>query len=89
MLRPVEQLGPGDTLVLPSGREVTVERVDHYDEAGDMPAQYVVRWWRKADRGEPGYRHDASVIVGGVPDGRYLGSCVPVPVGHCWQVAPC
>ena len=65
----VDELQAGDVLVLPSGRRVTVEGVDDYD--GD----FVVRWWRPAERGEPGYKpRVGSRGLGGGLDGRYLGA---------------
>lgn len=41
--RPVEEILPGDTLLLPSGREVTVDRVDRTDTDLAGPV-YSVRW---------------------------------------------
>jgi hypothetical protein len=71
---PASALRPGDVLVLSSGRRVTVERVDLY---GD---ELVVRWWRRADYGEPGYTPRAgSAGFGGRLDGRYLGSLAACP----------
>lgn len=71
---PVEQLRSGDVIELPNGRPVTVERVDEY-EAGRW---LIVRWWRLAERGEPGFR-PIIVHVGerGIDGGRYLGSLAP------------
>lgn len=77
LLVPVEDLEPGSTLVLPQGQRVTVERVDQYDET------YVVRWYRRAQRGEPGFARPGDELAG---DGRYLGSLHPVPAGHEWTV---
>jgi len=79
---PVDELEPGMRLLLPGGREVTVERVDVYDDVG-----FVVRWFRPAERGEPGIpRRDAETWMDAY-DGRYLGSLIPVPAGHCWSIA--
>lgn len=77
---PVEQLQPGDRVILPSGRIVTVERVDTYDDG------LVVRWWRPAEQGEPGRGHSAFGDDELRMDGRYYGSLMTVPAGHCWQV---
>jgi hypothetical protein len=59
----VEELKPRDVIQLPSGRRVTVDRVDVYGDS------LVVRWWRRAEYGEVGAR----TIAGG-GDGHYLGS---------------
>jgi len=75
-LVPVEQLRPGENVILPMGVRVTVERVDEYDGV------FVVRWWRLAERGEPGWRTQGPDAL----DGRYLGSLIGVPAGHCWRV---
>lgn len=77
LLVAVEDLEPGSTLILPKGQRVTVERVDEYDD------QFVVRWYRRAQRGEPGFARPDDELAG---DGRYFGSLVPVPVGHEWTV---
>jgi hypothetical protein len=65
---PVERVAQGDVVVLPGGREVNVEAVVAYDHG------LVVRWWRDAERGEPGDR-----TRGG--NGRYLGSLKPLQPG--------
>lgn len=80
----VEQLRAGDVLTLPSGRPVTVERVDEY-EGGAM----IVRWWRIAGRGEPGYERGATMLAqrSGVPrSGRYLGSLAPCARGTLVEI---
>jgi hypothetical protein len=80
---PVEQLQAGDRLILPNQRRVTVERVDFFHDVG-----FIVRWWRPADHGEPGHPGGKDKIANGRDafDGRYLGSTVPAPAGHCWRV---
>lgn len=65
---PVERIGQGDVLVLPWGGEINVERVDTYGP------EIFVRWWRPADRGEPGHKQHGG-------DGRYLGSLKPLRAG--------
>jgi hypothetical protein len=79
---PVTQLRDGDRLILPNGRRVTVERVDEFDDG------FVVRWWRPADRGEPGHPggKDKITQVADAFDGRYLGSTLTVPRSHCFMV---
>lgn len=77
LLVAVEDLEPGSTLVLPKGQRVTVERVDTYDD------RFVVRWYRRAQRGEPGFARTDDELAG---DGRYLGSLHPVSAGHEWTV---
>lgn len=77
VLVPVEDIEPGSTLVLTNGQHVTVEGVDVYD------GRHVVRWYRRALRGEPGYPRVDDELAG---DGRYLGSLHPVPAGHQWTV---
>lgn len=81
-LVPVEELRPGDRLILPLGQRVTVERVDRYDGG------FVVRWWRLAEHGEPGHRGAKHHVdrVNDEWDGRYLGSTILVPPGRCWRV---
>lgn len=78
----MEQLRPGDRVVLQFGRRVTVERVDRYDD------RFVVRWWRDAERGEPGHPGGKNRVddVNGAFDGRYFGSMMPVEAGYCWRV---
>jgi hypothetical protein len=41
VLIPVEQIQPGQTIRLPRGRRVRVERIDLYDDD-----RFVVRWTR-------------------------------------------
>jgi hypothetical protein len=79
---PVEELQPGDKLLLARGRVVIVERVDEYDGG------FVVRWWRRAEQGEPGHKglKPNSDKFQSANDGRYLGSLIMVPRGHCWKV---
>lgn len=77
---PVENLREGDRLILPSGRLVTVERVDAYGDG------LVVRWWRAAESGEPGHSRSSLFDDEIRMDGRYYGSLRTVPPGHCWQV---
>jgi hypothetical protein len=83
---PVEQLAPGQRIILPNGREVTIERVEEH-ERDDDTVEYIVRWWRPAERGEPGYPRHGAEPCGDEYDGRYLGSLIPVPAGHLWSVA--
>jgi hypothetical protein len=78
---PVEEIRPGMILILPSQRRVTVERVDVYDDG-----LHVVRWYRRAERGEPGFDNGHGDTVNDERDGRYLGSCTAVPKGHRWTV---
>lgn len=84
---PVEEIRPNDVLVLPNQRRVTVESVDVYGEDGDGEV-FVVRWWRPADRGEPGHRggRNHAEAIRDEWDGRYRGSCMGVPRGHCWNL---
>lgn len=79
---PVEQLRAGEKLILPGGRRVIVERVDEYDDV------LVVRWWRRAEIGEPGHRglRANSDLWGDANDGRYLGSLVPKKRGETVKV---
>lgn len=73
----VEELRPKDVVVLPSSRRVTVERVDEYD------GSFFVRWWRSAERGEPGHRGGKNhEEVRDASDGRYLGSIGPMRRGE-------
>ena len=81
---PVEALRGGETLILPSSRRVIVESVDTFDDG-----TFVVRWWRRADRGEPGHRggkHHGD-HVGADADGRYLGSLLPMRRAETVRVA--
>jgi hypothetical protein len=85
---PVEALRPGDVLLLPSGQTVNCERVDEYPD-GDL----MVRWWRPARRGEPGWRGalgygtHALGSAGVQPlSGRYLGSFAPKRRGDLIRV---
>ena len=77
---PVEKIVEGDTIVLPSGRQVTVDRVDEFDEG------MVVRWFRRAETGEPGATRGGVEQVGDEYNGRYYGSLMCVPRGHTWTV---
>jgi hypothetical protein len=84
----VEKLRPGDVLVLPSGRRVTCERVDEYPD-GDL----IVRWWRPAAKGEPGWsgpHGGGGFAFGGAgaqpASGRYLGSFAPKRRGDLVRV---
>ena len=79
---PVEQLRAGDRLKLPSGVLVTVERVDEYDDG------FVVRWWRPAERGEPGHRgaRQHAIACDDEWNGCYYGSTVAFPARHCLAV---
>lgn len=80
---PVEQLREGDMLILPSARRVTVERVDEFDDG------LVVRWWRPADRGEPGHRGrewNRPEVLTDAMDGRYLGSTLLMQRGDLLEV---
>ncbi len=81
---PVEELRKGDRLILPNGRRVNFERVDTYDDGATL----IARWWRPAERGEPGHPGGKNLVgvADDVHDGRYLGSLVAVPPGHCWMV---
>lgn len=74
---PLNELRPGDRLILPGGRRVNFERLDEYDSG------FVVRWWRPADRGEPGYRTRGRFERPALDehDGRVLGSFVTLPAG--------
>lgn len=67
---PVEELRAGDRLILPSGTRVNFERVDESDEG------LVVRWWRRAERGEPGHPggKQHADAVSDEWNGRYYGS---------------
>jgi hypothetical protein len=82
-LVPVEQLRVGDEVILPSGRCVTVETVDEYDHF------VVVRWWRRAEQGEPGHRggKNHADAIRDEWDGRYLGSLQPHQRGDLIRVA--
>lgn len=81
-LVPVEDVRPGDRLILPSGARVTVECVDSFDDG-----LFVVRWWRRAERGEPGHPGAKDLLdFKESRDGRFLGSLMPVPAGHCWRI---
>jgi hypothetical protein len=71
----VEELKPRDVIQLPSGRRVTVDRID---VCGDSR---VVRWWRRAEYGEVGAR-----TIAGVGDGHYLGSLVTAATGDTVRV---
>lgn len=75
----VQDLRPGDRLLLPTGARVVVEAVG---TAAD--GLVVVRWWRHAGRGEPGFRHHAE--TGDHCDGRYLGSLTARPPGSTVEV---
>jgi hypothetical protein len=68
----VDELRPGDLIILQSGTRVEFERLDEYDEG------VVPRWWRTAARGEPGHPggKDKRFMTNGEYDGRYLGSLV-------------
>lgn len=72
-LVPVEELRAGDRLILPTGLRVIFERVDEYEDR-----VLIVRWWRRAERGEPGHRggKQHADAIGHEWDGRYLGSLV-------------
>jgi hypothetical protein len=76
----VEAIRPGDRVVLPSGTRVAVEAVTANDDG-----TVTVRWWRDAQRGEPGFRNPDRER-GDHNDGRYLGSLIAVPPGHHWRV---
>lgn len=72
---PVDELRPGDRIILPTGARVTFERTDTYDDS-----IVVVRWWRPAQHGEPGSRGGRTLrdeLAEGC-DGRYLGSLLPM-----------
>lgn len=76
---PVEELRPGDTLILSGGRRVSFERVDEFDGA------CFVRWYRPADRGEPGHKGRAwnrNESITASMDGRYLGSMALMHYGE-------
>ncbi|RDI73288.1 hypothetical protein Gocc_2888 [Gaiella occulta] len=60
----VDQLRPGDTITLPRGSRVVIDRIDTFD------GQLVVRWWRRQARYHDGWH---------TGDGRVLGSIVPLP----------
>jgi hypothetical protein len=75
----VETIRAGDRLVLPAGRRVTVEAVVERD------GLYTVRWFRPAERGDPGFR-DPDRPRGDHNDGRYLGSLIYVPAGATWEI---
>lgn len=80
---PVEQLVAGDVIVLPSTRRVTVEHVDEYD------GFFIARWWRPAERGEPGHKGrewNRPEALSDAMDGRYLGSTMLLPAGHLIEV---
>lgn len=79
---PAGELRRGDRLILPSGRRVTVDRVDEFDDG------LIVRWWRPAERGEPGFRggKQHADAVSDEWDGRYLGSTLPVLASHVFRV---
>ncbi len=77
---PVEDLRPGDSVILPNGRRVTVEYVESFDDGATL----LVRWWRPAERDEPGHPGAKEKAEG--LDGRLLGSLIAVPPGHCWTV---
>lgn len=79
-----DEVKEGDTLILLSGRPVTVDRVDTYD------GQLVVRWSRPAERGEPGHiggKGEAllDALEGGW--GRYLGSTIAYPPDRLLKIA--
>lgn len=74
---PIEQLREGDRLILPGGRRVEFERLDEYDDG------FVVRWWRIAERGEPGHPgwKNHVTAVADEYNGRFYGSFPAEPAG--------
>lgn len=79
MAVPVTELRRGMLLILPSHARVVVQRVDQY---GD---EYIVRWKRRAEHGEPGFRRPHADPTEG-NNGWYYGSTVGVPATHCWRI---
>lgn len=79
---PLERLRPGDRIILPTGRRVVFERLDEYDDG------FVVRWWRPAERGEPGHRGGKNHVdaVHDEHDGRCLGSLMLMGAGETVRV---
>jgi len=79
---PIEELRPGDRIVLPSGQRVTFDRLDEYDDG------YVVRWWRRAEHGEPGHRGGKrhTEAIGDEWDGKYLSSLRLMRLGETMKV---
>lgn len=72
----------GDVLVLPNGREVTVDEVETFDDL------LVIRWWRPAEAGEPGYpSRRGAPTFGKAQDGRYLMSFRPLRPTDLVEVA--
>lgn len=69
-LVPIEQLRQGDRIILPRGGRVNFDLIDEYDDG------LVVRWWRRAEHGEPGHRggRQHADKVGDEWNGRYYGS---------------
>jgi hypothetical protein len=60
---------------------VTVEAVDDFDDG------FIVRWWRLAERGEPGHKgRDWNRPLSDAMDGRLLGSTLLVQAGHVFEV---
>jgi len=79
---PIEELRPGDRIILPTGQRVTFERIDEYDDG------LVVRWWRRAERGDPGNRggKQHADAIANEWDGKYLGSLRPMQRGDTVKV---
>lgn len=82
-LVPIEQLRPGDRIILPTGQRVIFDRVDEYEDG------FIVRWWRRAEHGEPGHRggkrHEDA--ISDEWDGKYLGSLRLMQRGETVKVA--
>lgn len=71
----LDELRPGDRIILPRGGRVTFYAATGYEDG-----TVVAHWWRPALHGEPGSRGGRALddALADACDGRYLGSLMPM-----------